>query len=429
MMRRIFCMLMLLWALNGLNALAEDDWRVAEGMPVLNITWRDSGEASGDDLRPYLLTVDVRAEDGSLTQTITWVSNEPSDRMVAHVRLVDYNFDGFKDLQLLTAQGARNVFYAVALWDEEKGCYREVERHCQHLPGGKIDQEITQVEFCNPEFYPDGNPWGRILSVEADGYAYSTEYVYGWESRYDLETYWVASVYDAGDGLIGESLEQWGTGLVLWWDQTYPESWYYGEGNASAKRTEARRVLMLGRGTVGGCSMMVDNVSWVNLRQLDSKASPSLAKLNRGEMVQLLATGCGEDGGWMLVYVPADHTSDDDHELDGMTGYIWHSYLEPYIMYVANVDWVNVCAEADKASPVIATLNAGHQVRRDFETDGWIRVRGWHEGEGGDRAPSGATSGTAIWSRSPHLQAMTHKTFLQIFRNYLNFPIDFSSET
>lgn len=144
---------------------------------------------------------------------------------------------------------------------------------------------------------------------------------------------------------------------------------------------------MLGRGTVDGYWMQVANVDWVNLRQLDSKGSPSLAKLNRGSSVQVLATGCGEDGGWVLVYVHGDGTSDDDREVEGMTGYIWHSYLEPSFLRVANVDWVNVRAEADKASPVIATLNAGHHVHRDFETDGWIRVSGWHEVEGGDRAP------------------------------------------
>ena len=390
MKRRFLCVLAMLLMLLCLTVHAEEEGRVAEGLPVLEITWCDTGESTGNDRRPYLLAADIRAADGSLTQTVTWESAEPNDRIATHVRLVDYNFDGFKDLQLLTAQGARNVFYAVALWHEEQGCFLEVERHCLHLPGGEIVQEITQAEFCNPEFYPDGNPWGRILSVEEDGFRYRTEYVYGWESRYGLTPYNVASVYDAGDELIGESLEQWGTGLCYWWNQTYPEDWYYGTGGpgADGKRIEARRLLMLGRGTVDGYYMMVDNVSWVNLRQLDSKDSPSLAQLRRGTTVQVLATGCGEDGGWTLVYVHGDGTSDDDREVEGMTGYIWHSYLEPSTMFVANVDWVNVREEADKASPVISTLDAGHQVHRDFETDGWIRVSGWHVVEGdSERSP------------------------------------------
>lgn len=380
-MRRFLCALAMLMMLLCLTARAEEDWRVAQGLPVLDITWRDTGESTGNDRRPYLLAAEIRAEDGSFTQTVTWESNERMDRVAAHVRLVDYNFDGFKDLQLLTAQGARNVFYAVALWHEEQGRFLEVERHCLHLPGGQIAQEITQAEFCNPEFYPQ-ELRGEICSVEADGYAYRTEYVYGWESRYGLTTYNVASVYDAGDGLIGESLEQWGTGLAYWWNQTYPEDWYYGEGNADNKRTEARRLLMLGRGTVDGYWMQVANVSWVNLRQLDSKDSPSLAKLDRGTAVQVLATGCGEDGGWVLVYVHGDGTSDDDREVEGMTGYIWHSYLEPDFMYVSNVDWVNVRESADKQSDVVITLNRGELVDVGETVRGWVHVDGWVEEEG-----------------------------------------------
>lgn len=383
MMRRFFCAMLALMLLCP-AAHAEDGWRVAEGLPVLDITWRDTGESTGNDRRPYLLAADIRAEDGSLTQTVTWESAEGNDRLAAHVRLVDYNFDGYRDLQLLTAQGARNTFYAVALWDAEKGCFREVERHCLHLPGGEIVQEITQAEFCNPEFYPDlYNPgFGYVYSVEEDGYAYRTEYVYGWESRYGLTTCFVASVYDAGDGMIGESLDQWGTGLNRCWDQTYPEAWYYGEGHASGKRTEARRLLMLGRGTVDSHWMQVGNVEWVNLRQLDSKDSPSLAKLNRGATVQVLATGCGEDGGWVLVLAHADQSNDDDREPEGMTGYIWHSYLEPDFMYVANVDWVNVRESADKQSDVVITLNRGELVDVGETVNGWVHVDGWAEAEG-----------------------------------------------
>ena len=383
-MRRFLCALLL--TLLCLPALAE------ETTPDLVFAVTNAGP-SGREERPNLLAVEVTAADGSFSQVVTWQSMEDAthDGPVPLVSLVDYNFDGYTDLQLLAAQGAYNVYYAVALWDAEQGCFREVAAHCKHLPGGKIAQEITQAEFCNPAFYPDAcNPgFGYILSVEADGYAYRTEYVYGWEARYGLTTYFVASVYDAGDGLIGESLEQWGTGIVRWWDQTYPESWYYGEGNASAKRTEARRLLMLGRGYAAHYSMMVDNVNWVNLRQLDSKDSPSLAKLDRGTTVQLLATGCGEDGGWMLVYVPADHSSDDDRELDGMTGYIWHSYLEPVNLYVANADWVNVREKPDKQSDVVMTLERGDIVYRCANSrDGWIGVSGWKEVEGfSDTAP------------------------------------------
>lgn len=391
-MRRFFCILLafLAWSLT---ARAEDDWRVAEGLPVLNVTWRDTGESTGNDHRPYLLAADIRAEDGSLTQTVTWESIEHPDfeRIAPFVRLVDYNFDGFKDLQLLIAQGARNVYYAVALWDVEKACFREVTQDRPRLPGGKSANRMGQAEFCNPEFYPSPyNPdFGYVYCVEADGFYDRTEYVYGWEVRYGLETYWVASVYDAGDGLIGESLEQWGTGFAYWWNQVYPEDWYYGTGGsgADAKRTEARRLLMLGRGTVESYSMQVCNTSWVNLRQMDSKDSPSLAQLRRGTTVQVLATGCGEDGGWVLVYASNDDlgikTGIDkysDDQPDGATGYIWHSYLEPWTLFVANVDWVNVREKPDKQSASVAQLEEGTRVHRRVgdNQDGWVPVYGWH---------------------------------------------------
>lgn len=164
-MKRRFFLAMLLLTLLCLTAHGEDDWRVAEGLPVLNVTVTNTGESTGDDRRPYLLAAEVTAQDGSLSQTVTWLSaeNPAFERAAATVRLVDYNFDGFKDLQLLTAMGARNVYYAVALWDEEKGCFREVERHCLHLPGGEIVQEITQAEFCNPEFYPQDLRGGDLF--------------------------------------------------------------------------------------------------------------------------------------------------------------------------------------------------------------------------------------------------------------------------
>ena len=384
-MGRILCIVLML-ILFMPAARAEEEPRVAAHLPALTFTVTDTGKGTGNHLRPNLLSVEIVAEDGSLSQTLTWESNEHPDfeRIAPFVRLVDYNFDGFRDLQLLVAQGARNTFYAVALWDEEKGCFREVLRDTEYLPGRDRGSEVVQVSFCNPEFYPDAhNPgFGDVYCVEADGYAYCTERVYSWEARYGLTTSWVASVYDAGDGLIGESLVQWGTGLAYWWDQTYPEKWYYGEGNADNDRIQARRLLMLGRGTVDAYWMTVDNVDWVNLRQMDSKDSPSLAKLNRGTSVQVLDTGCGEDGGWVLVYVHSNDNNDDDREVDGLTGYIWHSYLSPDFMRVANVDWVNVRESADKQSIVVTTLDAGELVDVGENINGWVRVHGWKEVEG-----------------------------------------------
>lgn len=63
MMRRFFCAMLALMLLCP-AAHAEDGWRVAEGLPVLDITWRDTGEPTGNDRRPDLLAADIRAEDG-----------------------------------------------------------------------------------------------------------------------------------------------------------------------------------------------------------------------------------------------------------------------------------------------------------------------------------------------------------------------------
>ena len=129
-MRRFFCGMLLLLVLGTLPARAEftHSGHVREDLPLLTITVTDTGESTGNDRRPCLLAAEITTADGSLRQTIRWESaeNPAFDQAAAMAMLVDYNFDGFKDLQLLTAAGARNVFYAVALWDEEKGCFREV---------------------------------------------------------------------------------------------------------------------------------------------------------------------------------------------------------------------------------------------------------------------------------------------------------------
>lgn len=79
--------------------------------------------------------------------------------------------------------------------------------------------------------------------------------------------------------------------------------------------------------------LQVTNVDWVNLRKQDSKASPSLAKLYAGQEVELLVDACGSENGWVRVLYHCDATGSKE-EFDGifreaMTGYIWHSFLEP----------------------------------------------------------------------------------------------------
>ncbi|MDD5898011.1 MAG: SH3 domain-containing protein [Clostridia bacterium] len=79
--------------------------------------------------------------------------------------------------------------------------------------------------------------------------------------------------------------------------------------------------------------LQVANVNWVNLRKQDSKASPSLAQLYAGQKVELLVDACGSEDGWVRVLYHCGATGSKE-EYDGiireeMTGYIWHSFLEP----------------------------------------------------------------------------------------------------
>lgn len=333
MKRLLLCLTLLMLALPAHAAFPD---RVRSDLPALTITvTEDAFDDTAD--RPYTLTAHITAVDGSLAQDITWRSIETPniERIAALALLVDYNFDGYCDLQLLTAQGARNVFYTFALWNPEAGRFDEVMVGGERLPGGEKREGVRQLEVCNPIFRPES---AAILSIEEDGWRYRTETVIYWESPRSQYQKAIASVYDVGDGLIGESLDLWGTGLIRMWDQVYPESWYYGtdgEG-ASGPRADAIGLFTRGERNIEPRWAQVANVDWVNLRQLDSKASPSLAHLDCGTEVQILQTGCGVDGGWVLVWVDnaalglptggADMYQDT--LVDGMTGYIWHSYLE-----------------------------------------------------------------------------------------------------
>lgn len=296
----------------------------------LSIRVSDTGERDETRARENLLKVSIQAQDGSLSQELTYWSNEtPAYEGVAPlVRLQDMNFDGYQDLTLLTAMGARNVFYALSLWDAEEGRFREVMRQSVWNSEEKaFSWEAEQLELCNHELYPQER---RVFSSVQDGYRYSTEIVYEWEGKYGLAAKSVADIYDAGEGMIGELLEMHGTQISRLWDEAYPEEWYYGQ-EAHTERLASIRALTLEDALTYPVFMQVDNVDWVNLRKQDSIESPSLAKLDAGTQVYLLKMGCGEDGGWMRVLVMPGETGVEpigEHEESvGLTGYIWHSYL------------------------------------------------------------------------------------------------------
>lgn len=320
------------------SALAEDaavyTGQVHPDLPTLTLTVTDTGERIEKTTNRNILQVDIEAQDGGLTQTLTWESIESPafERIAPLVRLVDLNFDGYSDLTLLAAQGARNVFHAFALWEEQAGQFRPVEQgSVWDSAQQKFSFESSQLELCNYELYPEEK---RIFSSVADGYRWRTEVVYEWESRHGLAVKSIADIYDAGDGLIGETVLLYGTGLMRCWNEVYPEEWYYGQEGVERERTRAIREVTMGSASWKATWMKVANVDWVNLRKQDSKASPSLAKLNAGETVTLLVDDCGPENGWVRVwYDPGDgsgiftYNPDDGSAL--LTGYIWHSFLEP----------------------------------------------------------------------------------------------------
>lgn len=348
---KCFVLMVMLWTLLSCCALADDapkmtddkklaqatqgafvtTGQVHQSVPAMDIRVSDTGVRDETRARGNLLKVSIQAQDGSLSQELTYWSNETPDYegAAALVCMQDMNFDGYPDLTLLTAMGARNVFYTAALWDTEAGRFREVmEQPAWHTKEKTFSGEAEQLELCNYELYPQER---RVFSSVQDGYRYSTEVVYEWEGKYGLAPKSVADIYDAGEGMIGELLEMHGTQILRLWDEAYPEEWYYGQ-DAYTERLTSIRALTLEDALYYPMPMEVDNVDWVNLRKQDSIDSPSLAKLSKGTTVYLLDKSCGSDGGWMRVLVlpgEAGVTPSGEHEDGaGLTGYIWRSYLK-----------------------------------------------------------------------------------------------------
>jgi len=318
--------LMPVWGSAEGGAYEEKDVLIHDGLPPITIRVTDTGERHEEADRPNVLLVHAEAQDGSLSQEFTFQSNElpGGERAAALVFMDDVNFDGYQDMVLLTAMGARNVFHAVSLWNKEEGRFNpamqgvvwDTENQC-------LSQESRQLDLCNYVLIPERR---AIQSSIADGYAYWTETVYAWEGEYGLSIESVADVYDAGEALIGETVLLFGTEITRCWDESYPEKWYYGQEGEGARgeRLSSIREVTLGRAAQEPELMEVANVDWVNLRKQDSKASPSLAKLTAGTTVVKLADGIGPDKGWVRVWLRETDGGDK-----GLTGYIWHSFLEP----------------------------------------------------------------------------------------------------
>ncbi len=314
------------------DAVYETTIRVHEDLPPCIIRITDTGENTPDLEDDNILLAEILSPDGTPLQSFTYSSNETPDYdgVAALVMAKDLNFDGYQDLMLLTGAGARNVFHAISLWDSRTNQFRPVEQACEwDRAAGRFSDKITQVELCNVELFPEK---GMLLSDEQDGFRYRRSIYYMFDGTYSLSPKYIWDVYDAGEGLIGESLTEFMTRVVFYWDEQYPEAWYYGQEGVAEERRQAVHDIALGEPPDN--RYRVANADWVNLRKQDSKESPSLAQLDAGEAVTVLVDACGPENGWMRVLYSAGEkrglTLDEfeaGHYL--MTGYIWHSFLEP----------------------------------------------------------------------------------------------------
>lgn len=138
-MKRTFaCLLLLLLLLCALPALGEAmefPARVCEDAPLLSIAIVDAGEVE-PATEDKILRADITAEDGSLSQSLTYHAIEApsSDDPFIAAWLEDLNFDGYADLCLRTVMGARNDRTAFALWNPETGRFDEVYTEPLYLP-------------------------------------------------------------------------------------------------------------------------------------------------------------------------------------------------------------------------------------------------------------------------------------------------------
>jgi len=335
-MKKLTILILILIALGIQSAYADSSsvytGHVHPELPMLTLTVTDTGKRTEEPAGDNILQVVIEAQDGSLSQSLTWESIESPafERIASLARLMDLNFDGYNDLVLLTAQGAQNVYNAFSLWDVEQHHFRPVHRDCVWLREEmRFSDELVQIELCNPELFPEQR---MLLSADADGFYYTREIFYMFDGSYHLTPKYIWDVYRADDDTIGEMMVESMTRVVFLWDEQYPEEWYHGQEGVSGERRKAVHEVALGG--PNRQRMKVANVDWVNLRKQDSKASPSLAKLNAGENVTVLVDACGPENGWVRVlYALGEHHSItlDEYETGRttLTGYIWHSFLEP----------------------------------------------------------------------------------------------------
>ena len=311
-MKRTFaCLLLLsllLCALPALGEAMEFPARVCEDAPLLSIAIVDTGEVE-PATEDKILRADITAEDGSLSQSLTYHAIEApsSDDPFIAAWLEDLNFDGYADLCLRTVMGARNDRMAFALWNPETGRFDEVYTEPLYLPEDQDDAGEAEYSWLsNYGLHPES---GMVDCYMADGAANYDWTVYRWEGR-RLRLIGVATLRTLSDGdFLRERV--WRLDGSCRWEQTCPLAWYYAEAAIFDERQEAIQAALMGQ-----------DFSTANTRDraalysLDSEDSAALTTLPQGAALQVLKADCGRDGTWARVlYAPADAPAQ-------LTGYV-----------------------------------------------------------------------------------------------------------
>ena len=277
--------------------------RITENGPAITVLVKDTGEFAGAADEPdHVLEVSITAEGGNALQTFTYDSAEmpgglePSaaDRLA---RFADVNFDGFQDLVLLTALGVYNEFDVFCLWNPETGKFDPVMKSSPwSFEKEAFDNATAPLELCNFELLPgrDGLS-GVLLSTERDGYANYRYLAYRWEAPGFPALAAAFEVFGAGKDRIGDRLYRFASQVEKLWEHVYPENWYYELTNRHDGRKEAFLELLWKAPETA----TVQKTNWVNLREMDTTKSKSLAKLPAGTEVQVLRRDISR--GWDLV--------------------------------------------------------------------------------------------------------------------------------
>lgn len=305
------------------EATFEMNGKIHESIPDINIKiTRISTDETRE--RQYDLLVHITYADGHVQEFCYEATEAPvTPCIVPQARLEDLNFDGYSDLILLVAEGASNVYQTVAIWNNDKQAFIPPETACHWQRETHSWSDPVQLEFCNYILYPEQKV---ILSWENDGYAFLRLTSYFWESRYGLMTRGIFERYEIDANTFGEDLHLfYGTQSLHCWNDRYQSKAFDNSKAYDERIHSAQRLLINGYWSLE--TMCVSNVDWVNLRQAPDKSSKSLAHLNAGAAVNVLATDCGNDEGWIRVWYRPEGEDPTNPNSIGMTGYIWHSFL------------------------------------------------------------------------------------------------------